>query len=404
MESPAETEPAQEGGSLGVTTPTPKPTAVPGLITGLVDTFTETRGLDKVVFLGLKTEDWINLGISVLIALFGILLAGRLLVRLVRLLVKHIPIEIDDVLLQGLEPQTRWLAGTFFAQLAITRLVFINTNTKEFLDNVFFVIYLVVIFSGLWKVTDYAIEMYVKELAPEKDAKKLGNLLPILHRVAHFVLLILGIQVLLARFGINLGSMATALGLGGLAVSLAAKDVIGDFIAGVIILVSKPFRVGDRIQIQGLDTWGDVVDISARTTSIRTRDNRMVIVPNATIGNSQVVNYTYPDPHYRVQIEIGVAYGTDIEKTRRIIIETVSQIEGVQQDKPVDALYNAMGDSAMIFRVRWWIKSYEETRHIFDRVNTALQNALDEAGIECPFPTQEIKVQIDSDKRSEKES
>jgi small-conductance mechanosensitive channel len=295
--------------------------------------------------------------------------------------------------------------SAFFVQFATTRLVFISADVKGFLGGLYFVIYLVVIFSGLWKVVDHAIEMSVKGLAPEEDAHRLKYVLPMLHRVAHFVLIILGTNVLLARFGINLGSIATALGLGGLAISLAAQDVIGDLIAGFIILVSnKPFRMGDRIEIQGLDTWGDVVDISARTTSIRTRDNRMVIVPNSTIAKSQVVNYTYPDPRYRVQIEIGVAYGTDIEKTRRIIIETVSQIEDVLQDKPVDALYNAMGDSAMIFRVRWWIKSYADTRAIFDRVNTALQNALDEAGIEMPFPTQDINVQIDSDQRSEKET
>jgi small-conductance mechanosensitive channel len=402
--APAETGPAQEG-DLAVTTPNPKPTVVAGPITDLVETVTEAAGVDETVILGLTIDDWINLGISVLIVLFGVLMAGRLFVRLVRSLVQHSPIEIDDALLQGLEPDVRWLVSAFFVQFATTRLVFISADVKGFLGGLYFVIYLVVIFSGLWKVVDHAIEMSVKGLAPEEDAHRLKYVLPMLHRVAHFVLIILGTNVLLARFGINLGSIATALGLGGLAISLAAQDVIGDLIAGFILLVSnKPFRVGDRIEIQGLDTWGDVVDISARTTSIRTRDNRMVIVPNSTIAKSQVVNYTYPDPRYRVQIEIGVAYGTDIEKTRRIIIETVSQIEDVLQDKPVDALYNAMGDSAMIFRVRWWIKSYTDTRAIFDRVNTALQNALDEAGIEMPFPTQDINVQIDSDQRSEKET
>jgi small-conductance mechanosensitive channel len=118
-------------------------------------------------------------------------------------------------------------------------------------------------------------------------------------------------------------------------------------------------------------------------------------VPNSTIGKSQVVNYTYPDPHYRVQMDIGIGYGMDIEQTQQIIIDTVGQVDGVLQDKPVDALYSEMGNSTMIFRVRWWIESVEDTRPIFNRVNTALQHALDKAGIEMPFTTYDLNVKFD---------
>jgi small-conductance mechanosensitive channel len=196
---------------------------------------------------------------------------------------------------------------------------------------------------------------------------------------------------------VNITALTTSLGLAGLALSLAAQDTLADAISGVIILVDRPFRVGDRIEISGLGTWGDVTEIGVRTTRIRTRDNRMVIVPNSSIGKSQVVNYTYPDPRYRVQTEIGIGYGTDIEHARRIIVETVEKVEGILPDKPVDALYIQMGDSAMIFRVRWWIESYIDTRRMFDRVHTALQEALDKAGIDMPFPTQTLQIQIDPD-------
>jgi small-conductance mechanosensitive channel len=135
-----------------------------------------------------------------------------------------------------------------------------------------------------------------------------------------------------------------------------------------------------------------VIDIGLRTTRIRTRDNRMVIVPNSVIGANQVVNYTYPDPRYRIETHVGIGYGTDIERARQVIIAAVRQVEGVLLDKPVDALYREMGDWAMIFRVRWWIESYIDTRRMFDRVHTALQNALDEAGIESPFPTQSVDL------------
>jgi MscS family membrane protein len=207
---------------------------------------------------------------------------------------------------------------------------------------------------------------------------------------------VVAITIVLAHFGINITAFAASLGIAGLAFSLAAQDTLSDAISGFIILVDQPFRVGDRIEISGLETWGDVTQIGVRTTRIRTRDNRMVIVPNSVIGKNQVVNYTFPDPQYRVQIDLGLAYGTDIEYARRVLIETVRDVPGILEDRPVEALYLEMAPMAMMFRVRWWIESYEDLRRIFDRVNTALQISMDQAGLKSPFPTQDLNVRIDT--------
>jgi small-conductance mechanosensitive channel len=160
-------------------------------------------------------------------------------------------------------------------------------------------------------------------------------------------------------------------------------------------MVDRPFRIGDRIEIQDLDTWGDVVDIGLRSSRIRTRDNRMAIVPNSVIGKSMVVNYSYPDTQYRIQIHIGLGYGTDIEFARKLIVDTVRDVEGVLQDKLVEALFLEFGDSALIFRVRWWLDTYYDARRMFDKVNTALFYALTEAGIEMPYPQLEVHYNPD---------
>ncbi len=163
-------------------------------------------------------------------------------------------------------------------------------------------------------------------------------------------------------------------------------------ISGVIILIDQPFRVGDRIEIQELNTWGDVVSIGLRSTRIRTLDNRMVIVPNSSISNNQVVNYTFPDPRYRIQTEIGVAYGTDLRLVREVITRSLQGIEGVIPDKPVDILFWGFGDSAMILRVRWWIESYIDARRSTDRVNEAMYSALADAGVEMPNPIMTVEL------------
>ena len=127
-----------------------------------------------------------------------------------------------------------------------------------------------------------------------------------------------------------------------------------------------------------------MVSIGLRSTRIRTLDNRLVIVPNSSISNNQVVNYTYPDPRYRIQTEIGVAYGTDLRVVREVITSALQGVEGVIPDMPVDILFMEFGDSAMILRVRWWIESYIDARRSTDRVNETVYQTLEQAGIELP--------------------
>ena len=90
-----------------------------------------------------------------------------------------------------------------------------------------------------------------------------------------------------------------------------------------------------------------------------------------------------------------MAYGTDIEQARRVIVDAVSEVEGVLPDHPVEALFLEFGDSALIFRVRWWLESYIDTRRMFDSVNTAIYNALNEAGIDIPFPQRVVTYKMD---------
>jgi MscS family membrane protein len=291
----------------------------------------------------------------------------------------------------------RWLVVILTLQFATRRLTFLSADVKTVLSDIYYVLGLAISLRIVWRLIDLADEWYRDSLQKQGRLGEIEPILTLFVRVGRVVAAVIALTILLSHFGINVTAFAAALGLGGLAISLAARDTIADAIAGFIILVDRPFRIGDRVEIQGVGTWGDVVDIGLRTTRIRTRDNRMVIVPNSTIGTNQVINYSYPDPRYRIETHVGIAYGSDIETARRVIIEAVRQVDGVLADKPVDALYVEMGDSAMIFRVRWWIESYRDTRRMFDKVHTVLQHALNDAGIESPFPTQAINLNLGPD-------
>jgi MscS family membrane protein len=200
----------------------------------------------------------------------------------------------------------------------------------------------------------------------------------------------------LSHFGINITALSAVVIVVALVLSLGAKDIISDAISGFIILIDQPFRAGDTIQIEELNKTGTVEAIGTRTTRVRTGDNRLVIVPNSTIGASQVINYSFPDTSYRVQIEIGVAYGSDFDQVRSLIQDAVRGIDGVLPDKPVEALIRGFGDSSRTMRVRWWIDDVNHEAPIVDRVCEALERALDGAAIDMPFVTEKIILSMDT--------
>lgn len=219
-----------------------------------------------------------------------------------------------------------------------------------------------------------------------KTATSLDDkLYPLFDKIGGVIIIIAGVWFIVASFGINMTFFAAGGAIGGLVIAFAAQDTLANFFAGVHLLVDQPFREGDRIEIQEEDTWGDVVDIGLRATRIRTRDNRLVIVPNSVIANNLIINHSFPDTEYRLSAKVGVAYGTPLEKARRTLIDAVQGVEGVE-DREVQALFRNFGDSSLDFDVRYWIRSYLDTRIIEDRVNTAINDALAREAIEIPFP------------------
>jgi len=348
----------------------------------------------------LTTRDWISIIGSVSIIVLVLAFGRRIITNLLNRLAKKTETTFDDELISRIQGQIRWLVVVLGFDIAVFTLTFLSDSTTSLITNIFFLLYFFIIFSAIYISIEFFFEWYEAQQKEAEEKRKMGLFLPLIHRSAIVVLVVLGIVILLDHLGVNVTGLAAILALVGLAVGLAAQDTISDMISGYIILIDQPFRVGDRIEIPNEDTWGDVVEIGTRTTRIRTRDNTLVIIPNSSIAQGQVKNYSFPDPNYRLQLDVGIAYGTDIEQVRKVLGEAVRGVDGVLSDKPVDILYNEMGDSSMSIRVRWWINSFADKRRMYDKVNTAMQKAIDTAGIESPFPTQQLNVSLDAESSS----
>jgi MscS family membrane protein len=394
--------PASAGDSEGdsnqqiLSTPTPEPTATPGALEEAVSDIAIATGLDRQVILGLTGEDWVNLAISLLIGLLGLFVVLRLLHLLLRAIVRATKTHYNEVVFLAIGRQVGWLAAVWIINYSTNRLLFLSAEFKQSLNQLYYTAYVVILTIMVWKAIDLALQWYQGRFAETHQDQGPGQnlLLPVLRRVILALLVVIAGTIILNNYGINVTALVAVLGLGGLALTLAAQDTLSDTINGFLLIFDRPFRIGDRIEIQELNTWGDVVEIGARTTRIRTRDNRLVVVPNSKIGKSQVINYSYPDPQVRLQTQVKVAYDSDVEAVCRLIQETVRGVEGILKEREIDVLLVELGDSALILQVRWWIDSYVHTSPTIDRVHRTLLKALDEAGVDLPYNTQDVHLKL----------
>jgi small-conductance mechanosensitive channel len=378
-----------------ISTRTPEPTATPGVIQQQVEEVVEIIGLAQTTLLGLTIVNWTNLAISLFYVIVGYLIGTGLIRYILPLIVRRTQMQFDDQLLGAIAGNTRWLVVIWALFIATDRLIFVQAGLKRLLEDVYFVVGLLLVVRMVFKLIDLADDWARRRMTRAGREGELERVNVLFSRVAQILTASVAVIILLAHFGVNVTALSTALGVGGLAFTLAAQDSIADAVAGVIILVDRPFRVGDRIEIQGIGTWGDVQDIGLRSTRIRTRDNRVIILPNSTIGSNQVINYSYPEPSYRCETQLSVEGDADLETARRLIVDSVRSVPDVAADRPIDALYIDMRSTGITFRVRWWIEDYWLRYRNIDQVHTALQVAFARAGIPFACPTRDVKLQAD---------
>jgi MscS family membrane protein len=339
--------------------------------------------------------EWLRLALALAIVVAVALLGAPLLYRLLDSIVVSRGWDLDETLLTQIRPLLSWWLAAIGFHVAVWWVGFQNGPARALFADLAFLAYLGVATLTLWRLVDPGIDLYALRISDEEQAATVERLRPLMRRWARVLIAIFAVLVGLGRFQGGFSAPTILVVLIGLTVSLAARDTLTDAIAGLFILVDQPFRIGDRVEVQGVDTWATVVDIGLRTSVLLTQQNVEIIVPNSTIGKNQVINYNYPDPRYRMQTHVGIAFGTDVERARRVMADAVRQAEGVLPDEPVDVLYVEIADSAMIFRVRWWMDFREDGERSYDRVHTALDEALARAGIDSPYPGQSVVLEVE---------
>ena len=207
-------------------------------------------------------------------------------------------------------------------------------------------------------------------------------------------LLIVGgaIYAIMLVWGIDVTAWLASAGILGIAIGFAAKDTLANLFAGLFILTDAPYKLGDFIVLESGER-GQVTDIGIRSTRILTRDDIEITIPNSVMANSKIVNES-SGPHVkrRLRVDVGVAYGTDVAKAREVMEGAAATCDLLSKDPPPSLRFRALGDSALLFQVRGYIDQPVLHGRAVDQVCTRLYEALNEAGIEIPFPQRVVHM------------
>lgn len=218
----------------------------------------------------------------------------------------------------------------------------------------------------------------------------------VLSRLVAWAILALGLLVALTVIfpTITPASLFGALGIGGVAIGFAFRDIFQNLLSGILILLTRPFRIGD--QIVSKEHEGEVVDIQVRATLVRTYDNRQVVIPNSELYTSRVVVNTAYESR-RLSVEVGIGYDDDIGNARTAIVDAIAGLSGILADPAPAVLVRSLGDFSVNLDVRFWINppNRREAVEAEDQVLNAIKQALAVAGIEIPFPIQQLKIDAD---------
>lgn len=210
-------------------------------------------------------------------------------------------------------------------------------------------------------------------------------------RIVGYLFICVGFYVALKLVGIDLSSLAVLAGAVGVGLGFGLQNIVSNFISGLIILAERPIAIGDRVEVNGVQ--GQVTQIKLRSTIVVTNDNISVIVPNSSFISDVVVNWSHGDSKVRFNLPFGVAYGSDVELMRRVIVDVAKQHPKVLVDPPPQVYFIGFGDSSLDFELGvWTIEMARRPKPFRSDLYFAIEKTLREHDIEIPFPQRDLHI------------
>ena len=252
------------------------------------------------------------------------------------------------------------------------------------------IIIAIIIFSIGFRISKRFSKYIVAVLPSAKELNE--NTKSTVESITFYMLLILFIftslsiaQIPLKIFALLGGALAIGFGFG-------SQNIIKNFISGIILMVEQPIRVGDIIQVEGSE--GRIIRIGARSTHIRTYDNIDILVPNSILLENNVINWTLSDNDIRTNVFVGVAYGSNTKKVEKLLVETVTKVPKVLDNRPVVCYFHEFGDNSLNFEVQFWCHMPRPSARklVESEVRHAINEVFEKEGITISFPQRDLHI------------
>ncbi|HDR72716.1 MAG TPA: mechanosensitive ion channel [Methanoculleus sp.] len=253
------------------------------------------------------------------------------------------------------------------------------------------------ILLGAWVVSTFAqsvLALYGSWMAARIEGDLDDRIIAFLEHAARYIIWFIAFLLVLSYLGIDITPLIAGAGIFGLAIALAAQDLISNFFGGALILIDKPFKMNDRVKIEGY--LGDVISIGPRSTRIQTLDHQLLTIPNSKIANSIITNYAMPDIKLKIKIPVSVAYGSDVRKVKEILLEIGNEAarasDYVLLDPAPSVYFLEFGASSLDFMMVLWARQFNMAWDVKDHINYCINERFVAEGIEIPFPQMDVHI------------
>lgn len=305
--------------------------------------------------------------------------------------------SLDDEIIQAVNGPLQIFVVVIGAYLALGTVEVLSGSVNIWIDRLLLVAVIFIAAYLFANIVNALLNWYRNDIAPKTDSDFDDAFIPFIQKVAWAVIIVISVLVALEQLRlIEITPLITGLGIVGIAVALAAKEMLSNFFGSVAILTDRPYKVGDRVSIQDTDQ-GDVMEIGLRSTRLKTVDNRVIVVPNTKVANSRIINYSQPNTISVFKIDVGIAYNSDVNKAMKIMREIALATKDVL-DTPGPSVYvTELGPGVIKLSMYVDVTSYRLSWVIPDTIYRKILKQFEAEGIEIPYPIQRIIMKPEDD-------
>jgi MscS family membrane protein len=327
----------------------------------------------------------LRFGTILVFTLIAAFLLKVVLKTVLKPLAKKTKTKIDDIIIKSLSSIIFYIIFLVGIKIGLSQFQLTTNVFHNLVDTLL----ILIISVFLVKIINHLADLWLKEWKFKTKTTADERLIPFLQKILKAIVIILAVIFAFSGWNVDISPLLATAGIAGLAIGLAVKDSLSNILGGLQLVLDKTFKVGDKVELESGE-MGVIMDIGLRSTKLKTYDNEVIYIPNGFLANAKIKNFTHPDVSIRVNVEFGVAYGSDTEKVRQVVLEAIKNIDTVIEAPEPVVQFLKMSDFSLDFIARAWVKEYTLAYSTKLRMTDEIYIALNKAGIDIPFPTRTV--------------